>query len=167
MPEDNQEQPKPAGKAGRYVAIAVVLAALVPAGYLVLRNAGKVGTGPVPGYLKPVAPDTGLRRFRFSYGIRLRRLEAKYRRHTSGSDTLNAHQDSLAAGCSSAIAHTRTVLGSMDSCRTDRSLKVLADSVRLWYDSSRSVVKAFIRALNKPELDDDSLDAELKSVLSE
>jgi hypothetical protein len=167
MPEENEQEHKPANRAGVIITIVVLAVALVPAVYLILRNVGKINTGPVPVAIRPVAPDTGLHRFRSSYRIRLRRLDERFKRHILKGGMLTAQQESLAVACSTSLAFSHAFLASMDTIKGDRQMKVVAEGVKESYNAAKAAAWAFTRSLNKPELEMDSLDEQFREVLSE
>jgi len=152
--------------------VVVVLAALAGALYVVARNLRKVAliasSVDTTAVVRPIPPDTGLARFRTSIQTKARTLAARCRmaRKRFGAK-LTAVQDSLGRECDSAIAALLAHVAALDSVkREDR--KSAADSIRSDYSRAKAKVNAFTRSGGGGALvSDDSLDEELKKLISE
>lgn len=150
------------------VGLILVALALTAALYVVLKSLHRVETGPVPPALRAVPPDTGYVIFRASVRRKARVLSTRCRatrKRLQGK--LTPEQDSLATECDSAIARVLARVAAFDSVERG-ARRQEADSIRRWYERAKLEVRAFTRSgSTKAELDDDSLDRELKKLLGD
>jgi hypothetical protein len=149
------------------IAIAVVAAAVGAALFVVVRNAKKVDLGNVPPALQPVAPDTAMRGFRNNMARKIKNLRARCKTFRLKAGKLTPEQDSLSRLCDSGIASLRSELKSMDTCRTKLSRKLASDSLKVRYDMVHVNVRAFSKSGSEQDIEPDSLDEELKKLLTE
>jgi hypothetical protein len=167
-------QPAPEAKRPRsgrvWVIAAAVVAALtlVAALLVVARNLRKLRPEPLPPALATVPPDTNFVIFRA--GIRRKTgtlaVRCRTKRRQLG-EKMTPEQDSMSRECDSAIARVRVRISAMDTgARENR--KAAADSVKAEYERAKLAVRIFTRSgLGGSELSDDSLDEELKKLISE
>jgi hypothetical protein len=149
------------------LAVAVLVITVVPAIYVVVRNATRISTGPVPNALKPVAADTTMRALKNSIGSKLRRLEARFDRARRALTAPTQAQESLASLAAISLAATREALAALDTCTTRRTREVVADSVRTRYAAAKEAVRAYGASHGRTELDSDSLDEELHKAIGD
>jgi len=145
------------------VGVVLVAAALVVAGFLVVRSFRSL-----PPSLRTAPPDTGLVAFRVSIRRKVRNLSARCesKRKLLGS-RMTAEQDSLNRECDSAIASVLGRIAVLDTVRRENR-KTVADSIRTGYERAKLKVRAFARmALDSDTIDEDSLNRELKKLISE
>lgn len=143
-----------------------VLVAVVPGLFIVVRNARKVTTGPVPFSLTKVSPDTALKYSVRQIGSKVWRLERRLAHHREAVGQLNADQAALGSAADAALAKTSALVAVADSCAEPGRKRALRDSAKVLYLEAKESVKVFTASLGRPELDADSLDEELKGILS-
>lgn len=148
------------------VAIAVTVA-VVPGLLIVLRNAQKVTTGPVPFSLKQVPPDTTVKYSVKRMRPKVVRLERRLARHRRAAGTLSEAQATLGFAADTALARASVLIDAADACAEPGRKRTLRDSARVQYDAAKEAVRVFTSSLGRPELDADSLDDELRVILSD
>jgi hypothetical protein len=164
MPEVERPRRSPA-----LVLVGVLAAvALAAALYVVVKSLRRVRTDPLPVALQTAPPDTGLVMFRANMRRKVRTLEIRCRtKRKQLKDGLTPRQDSLSRECDSAIALVLTHVAVLDSVRRE-GRKAAAESLRAEYARVRAKVNAFTRSRpGAGEVSDDSLDEELKKLISE
>jgi hypothetical protein len=142
--------------------------ALVAALYVVVKSLRRVKPEPVPVALRTAPPDTALVSFRANMRRKVRMLELRCKtKRKQLKDGLTPQQDSLSGECDSAIALILTHVAAFDSVkREDR--KAAVDSLKADYARARARVNVFMRSgRSVGEVSDDSLDEELKKLMSE
>lgn len=147
--------------------LVAILVAVVPGVFIVARNVRKVTTGPVPFSLTPVSPDSVLKYSIRRMGGKVWRLERRLARHRRVAGGLSASQAALGFAADTALMRTKALVAIADSCVEPTPKRVLRDSAKAAYDEAKGAVRAFTSSLGRPELDADSLDDELKGILSE
>ncbi len=166
-----QQTPKAASpRTSRAAVFGVVLAtaALAVAAFVVATSLGKVKPEPLPPALIPTPPDTALVVFRASMRRKVANLsdrcESKRKRF---GDRITPKQDSLGSECDSAIASVLVRLAQLDTAKRENR-KSVSDSVKAEYERAKLMVRTFTRSgLQSDMLDDDSLDEEIKKLISE
>jgi len=164
-PEVERPKRNPAALVVVGVLAAVALAAAL---YVVVKSLRRVETGPVPVALQTAPPDTGLVMFRASLRRKVRTLDIRCKtKRKQFKDGLTPRQDSLSGECDSAIALVFAHIAAFDSVkREDR--KAAVDSLKAEYERAKAEVNVFSRSgLNAGEVSNDSLDLELKKLISE
>ena len=144
-----------------------VLVAVVPGVFVVLHNVRKVTTGPVPFSLVKVPPDTTLKYSVRQIGGKVWRLRQRLARHRRAVAQLNADQTALGVAADTALARTSVLVAVADSCAESVRKRALRDSAKVLYAEAKEAVRVFTASLGRPELNADSLDEELKGILSE
>ena len=150
--------------------VGVVLAAvaLAVALFVVAGSFRRVAPEPLPPALKTAPPDTALIAFRGSIRRKVGYLSARCesKRKQLGS-RMTPTQDSLSRECNSAIASVVGRIGALDTVsRANR--KAAADSVRAEYYRAKLKVRVFTRSGRRSDsIDEDSLDTEIKKLISE
>jgi hypothetical protein len=163
-----EEQPRGAPRWLTLLIAVAVLAAVGGAIIVVVKTAGRTGAGPAPVSLKVMPFETVVRGFKHGMLGRVSVNVRRVNRHRQEAGTLNPHQDSLARLCDSAIARIRSRTMRLDSLPTKPARVAMMDSLRHAYDSLRALVGAFVRSVgSKEEPDQESLDIELKNLISE
>ena len=150
------------------VGIVLVAAALVVAGFLVVRSFRSVKPEPLPPSLKTAPPDTGLVVFRANIRLKVRNLAVRCeaKRKLLGN-RMTPRMDSLSRGCDSAIVSVLGRIAALDTV-SKANRKAAADSVRAEYNRAKLKVRVFTRSGRRSDLiDEDSLDAEIKKLISE
>ena len=150
------------------VGVVLAAAALIVAGFLVVRSFRDVKPEPLPPSLKTAPPDTALVAFRGSIRRKVRNLSTRCesRRKLFGS-RLTPVQDSLSRECDSAIALVLGRIAALDTVRRENR-KTAADSVRAGYERAKLKVRIFARtALDSDTINEDSLNREVKKLISE
>jgi hypothetical protein len=154
------------------VTLVIGVVAVVGALYVVAKNLKRVSLIPASadttGILKPMPPDTGLVGLRATFRGKAHTLAVRCRMTRRRlQDKLTPPQDSLSRECDSAIAALLAHVAALDSVkREDR--KAAVDSLKAEYERAKAEVNVFSRSgLNTGEVSDDSLDAELKKLISE
>jgi hypothetical protein len=148
--------------------IVLASAALVVAVFVVATSLGKVKPEPLPPALTPAPPDTALVVFRASMRRKIvnlsDRCESKRKRF---GDRITPGQDSLGRECDSAIASVLVRLAELDTAKRENR-KSASDSVKAGYERAKLMVRAFTRSgLPNDVIDEDSLDEEIKKLISE
>jgi hypothetical protein len=150
------------------VGVVLAAAALVVAGFLVVTNFRRVKPESLPPSLRITPPDTGLVVFRASMRRKVSNLSARCeaKRKQLGNRT-SSLSDSLSRECDSSISSVLGRIAALDTIRRENR-KAAADSIRAGYERARITVRAFARTvLDSDTLDEDSLDRELKKLISE
>lgn len=163
------EVERPKRSPATLVAVSVLaVLALAAALYIILKSLRRVTPEPIPVALQTAPPDTALVLFRASMGRKVRMLEIRCRvKRKQLAGGLNPEQDSLSRECDSAIVSIRTHITALDSVRRENR-KAAADSVKAEYARVKEKVNAFTRSgMGGEEVSDDSLDRELKKLISE
>lgn len=145
----------------------MLLAAVVVALVVVVRNAGRVKPPEPPVVIGQVEADTTLARFPRTMRARLNRLEGRFAKYRDTVPELTPAQDSLADECVAGFAAVREELAALDTLRGARVRAEAARAIRERYNRLREKVNAFTRTAIEavPEPDLDSLDVELKRLL--
>jgi len=153
----DERQPPEVERPRRSPAVLVVVSvlavlALAAALYVIVKSLRRVTPEPIPVALQTAPPDTALVIFRASMRRKVRTLDIRCRtKRKQLAGGLNPEQDSLSRECDSAIASIRTRVTALDSVRRENEK-----------------VNAFTRSgLGAGEVSDDSLNAELKKLISE
>jgi sugar-specific transcriptional regulator TrmB len=150
------------------VGVVLVAAALVVAGFLVVRSLRSVKPEPLPPSLKPVPPDTGLVVFRASIRRKVMNLASrcKSKRKQLG-DGMTPQLDSLGRECDSAISSVLGRIAALDTMSRENR-RTAADSIRAAYERAKLKVRVFARTvLDADTVNEDSLDREIKKLISE
>ena len=150
------------------VGIVLVAAALIVAGFLVVRSFRSVKPEPLPPSLKTAPPDTGLVVFRANIRLKVRNLAVRCEaKRTQLGNRMTPRMDSLSRGCDSAIVSVLGRIAALDTV-SKANRKAAADSVRADYNRAKLKVRVFTRSGRRSDLiDEDSLDAEIKKLISE
>jgi hypothetical protein len=164
-PETGRPQ---SGRALTSVGVVLAAAALVVAGFLVVTSFRNVKPEPLPPSLKTVPPDTGFVVFRASMRRKVMNLatrcESKRKQLGNG---LTPRLDTLGRECDSAISSVIGRIAAFDTVRRENR-KTAADSAKAAYERARLKVRVFARTvLDADTIDEDSLDRELKRLISE
>ena len=161
------ESPKRSPAALVVVGVLAALA-LAAALYVVVKRLRRVQTGPVPVALRTAPPDTGLVNFRAGLRGKAHTLKVRCRMTRQRlQNKLTPSQDSLGRECDSAIAGLLAHVTALDSMKREER-KAAADGLRAEYESVKVKVNVFTRSgLGGNEVSDDSLNAELKKLISE
>jgi len=168
---DEQQTPgaeKPRrSRAALFVVTVLLVLALAAAVYVVTRSLRRVEPEPVPVALQTAPPDTGFVLFRAGLRRKVGTLETRCRtKRKQLASELSSLQDSLSRECDSAVALVRAHVAAFDSVkRSDR--KAAADSLKAEYERAKARVNAFTRSGQRGEVSEDSLDRELKRLISE
>jgi hypothetical protein len=154
------------------VALVIGVAAVAGALYVVAKNVKKVSLVPTSvdttAIIKPIQPDTGFVRVSANFRGKAHTLKVRCRMtRTRLKGKLTPSQDSLGRECDSAIALLLTHVAAFDSLkREDR--RAAAGNLKAEYVRARAKVNVFTRSgLGAGDVSDDSLDAELKKLISE
>jgi hypothetical protein len=170
MDERRTPEAEQAKRHSAVLVVAGVLAAvaMVAALYVVARSLRLVKPEPIPAALRTAPPDTGLVNFRASMRRKARTLQVRCRTtRKQFRDGLTPHQDSLSRDCDSAIALFLTHVAALDSVKRE-GRKAAADSLKAEYVRVKARVNVFTRSGRRSgEISDDSLDQELKKLISE
>ena len=169
---DVQQTPE-AGPAGRPRARAAVIsvlaaAALAVALVVVARSVRRVEPAPLPSALRTAPPDTALVSFRAGIRRKVKTLAARCasKRKQLG-EGMTLEQASMSRKCDSAIASVLVRVAALDTVKRE-GRKAAADGVRAEYERAKLEVRAFTRSgLRRELVDGDSLDEELKKLISE
>ena len=147
----------------------VVLAALVGAVVVVVNNARRAKLGTAPVYFKTTPRDSALSSTYQGMRRRVRQTERRIARRRDRVRIPTPSQDSLARRSDSAVSALQRRLVRFDSLSKYESRRALMDSVKQEYDDLRLLVRLFGRSVGSPEdsIDVDSLDAEMKRLISE
>jgi hypothetical protein len=163
------EVERPRRNPAALVVVGVLAAlALVAALYVVVRSLRRVKTEPLPVALRPAPPDTALVMFRANMRRKLRTqaMRCKTRRWQLRAG-LTPQQESLGSECDSAIALILRHVAALDSVKREGQ-KAAAASLRAEYARLREKMTAFTHSPpGAGEESDDSLDLELKKLISE
>jgi len=167
---DNRTPSRP-GSAQRvvsFVLVAVALAGIALAIYVVVRNTRRIeAVKPVVTFEKPT-PEQELAAFKVGMRRRMSRLTRRYERSRASSDRLSPEQAALGARCDSGFVRVRALLDDFvliaDPRAAEAPKRVLLDEYReLLGDVSR--FGKTLATTEAPELD--SLDEELLRVVGE
>lgn len=159
------DESKRAGRSRLIGLVVVVVLTIVPAAYVVVRNAGKISSGRVPVTLRPPPPDTLMKHLRFSVRSKLQRLESRFERIRGTIAAPTLAQESLIAACTVSFAATHEALAALDTATARESRERIADTLRVRFAGVKPLVAAFAATRGVADIDDDSLDIELKKVL--
>jgi hypothetical protein len=160
--------PQPKRRAPNLVGVLLVAAALVVAGFLVVRSFRSIKPEPLPPSLKTAPPDTGFVVLRASIRSKVRSLAARCeaKRKQLGS-RVTPRTDSLSRGCDSAISSVLGRIAAFDTVRRENR-KAAADSIKAGYERAKLEVRVFTRmVLDADTINEDSLDREIKKLISE
>jgi len=143
-------------------------AALAVALLVVATSLRKVKPEPLPPALKTAPPDTALAVFRANTRRKVRNLSARCesKRKQMGS-RMTSVQDSVGRECDSAIASVLGRIAALDTVSRENR-RAAADSVKAEYERAKLKVRVFTRTGRRSDLiDEDSLDLEIKKLISE
>jgi len=169
---DEQQTPQAGrarpGRAAAVVGIVLAAAALAVALFVVARSIRKVKPEPLPPALRTAPPDTALVVFRA--GMRRKVLNLSDRcesRRKRFGGRMTPGQDSLSRECDSTIASVLARIAALDTVERENR-KAASDSVKAEYGRAKLKVRAFTRSgLRSDMIDEDSLDQEIKKLISE
>jgi len=164
IPESGRTRTNRTAVFGMVLAAAALAVALL----LVAVSLRKVKPEPLPPSLITAPPDTGLVVFRASMRRKVANLSARCEsKRKRFGDRITAEQDSLGRECDSAIASVLARIAELDTVQRENR-KPVADSVRAEYERAKLKVRTFTRSgLKSDMIDDDSLDEEIKRLISE
>ena len=165
MPE--ARRPRKA-RAAAVTGIVLAAAAVAVALFVVATTLRKVKPEPLPRSLQTAPPDTALVVFRASSRRKARYLSARIesKRRQMGSRMTPA-QDSVGRECDSAIASVLGRIAMLDTVSRENR-RAVADSVKAGYDRAKLRVRVFTRMGRRSDsIDEDSLDLEIKRLISE
>ncbi len=148
--------------------VVLVAAALVVAGFLVVRSFRSVKPEPLPPSLRTAPPDTGLVVFRASMRRKVRNLAARCdsKRKQLGN-RMTPQLDLLSRECDSAMSSVLGRIAALDTVRR-ANRKTAADSIKVAYDRAKLKVRVFARTvIDADTINEDSLDRELQKLISE
>ncbi len=150
------------------VGIVLAAAALAVALIIVATSLRKVKPEPLPPALITAPPDTALVVFRASMRRKVINLSARCEsKRKRFGDRITPVQDSLGRECDSAIASVLARIAVLDTVRRENR-KVASDSVKAEYERAKLKVRTFTRSgLQSDMIDEDSLDEEIKKLISE
>ena len=160
--------PQPKWRAPNVVGVVLVAAALVVAGFLVVRSFRSVKPEPLPPSLRTVPPDTGLVFFRAGMRRKVGNLAARCEsKRKQLGDGMTPQLESLSRACDSAMNLVSGRIAELDTVgRQNR--KLAADSIKAAYDRAKLKVRAFARTvIDADTINEDSLDRELQKLISE
>jgi hypothetical protein len=148
--------------------MALAALALAIAGFVVVRSFRQVVPETLPPSLRPVPPDTALVAFRASIRRKVMNLSDRVEsRRKQFGNRMTPAQDSLSRECDSAIALVRSRIAALGTVSREQR-KTMADSVKAEYERAKLKVRAFTRSASQSDLiDEDSLDREIKKLISE
>ncbi len=156
------------GRAAATAGIVLAAAAVAVALFVVAISLRKVNPEPLPPALQTAPPDTALVVFRASMRRKVANLSARCeskRKRLGGRMT--AAQDSLGRGCDSVIASVLARVAVLDTIARENR-KAVSDSVKAEYGRAKLQVRTFTRSgLRSDMIDEDSLDQEIKKLISE
>jgi len=167
------EQPTPEtgqprrGRAPVTVITALAAVILAVALFVVIRSLRSVEPVALPPALKTAPPDTSLVSFRASIRRRVRTLSTRCasKRKQLG-EGMAPEQDSMSRECDSAIAAVLARVAALDTVKRENR-KAAADSVKAEYERAKLKVRVFTRSgLRQDQIDEDSLDRELRKFIS-
>lgn len=146
---------------------ALAAAALIVALLVVARSLRKVVPEPLPPGLKTAPPDTAFVLFRASTRRKVNALAIRCRaKRKELGDSMTASQDSMSRECDSAIASLVRHIAAFGSVSRE-GRKVAAESLTAEYNRAKLKVLDFTRSGLVGEVSEDSLDRELKKLMSE
>ena len=153
----------------RVIVIGVLAVATLAVALIVVAwSLRRVEPATLPPALKTAPPDTALVVFRASMRRKVRTLSKRCasKRKEFGA-AMTPEQDLMGRECDSAIAGALARIAALDTVkRADR--KAAADSVKAEYERARLKVRVFTRSGQQGgEIDEDSLDEELRKFISE
>jgi hypothetical protein len=159
---------QPTRRALNPVGVVLVAAALVVAGFLVVRSFRSIKPEPLPPSLRTAPPDTGLVVFRASMRRKVRNLaarcEAKRKQLGNG---MTPRLDSLSRECDSAMSSVLGRVAALDTVRR-ANRKTAADSIKAAYERAKLKVRVFARTVTDADtVNEDSLNREIKKLISE
>jgi hypothetical protein len=164
-PQDEGRERKPANRL--VILLVVLVGVLLPGGYLVVRNIGKVSTGPVPVSLRQADEKAALAGSAWRLRRKLRNSRLRLGRHEKAAGKLTADQSVLAAAAESSLTRVAGVVPVLDTVTDLKRKRWLLDSANVLYDSAGDAVRAFTRSLGRPDLEADSIDEDLQKVLDQ
>jgi hypothetical protein len=152
--------------AGAVITVCVVAAAVAAAVFVVVKNARKVSTGPVPVALQPAAADTGFAAFRAGLWHKVKALD---KRCTGKEQLLQGKltpvEDSLLKLSRAGIKSLFAGLARLDSV-PEPGRKPAQDSLKAEYETVKANVNAFARLGKRgSDINEDSLDAEVRKLI--
>jgi hypothetical protein len=160
-------RPRP-GRSLTSVGVVLAAAALAVALFIVVMSFHNVKPEPLPPSLRTAPSDTALLAFRASMRRKVMNLSVRCesKRRQFGS-RMTPTQDSLSRECDSATASVLARIAAFDTVgRAGR--KATEDSVRAEYNRAKLKVRDFTRSGRSSDMiDDDSLDEEIKKLISE
>jgi len=145
----------------------VGLAGLVAAVVVVVRSAKDVRPGPVPVTLAPPRADTLGLKLRHNLKTRLATQGRRLAKYRPLAQRAGAEQESLAIECEILLAGLAQRAARFDSLPGFRARRNLYDSLMLGLEELRGRVRVLVRSVGSVTAEDDSLDVELRRLLSE
>ena len=150
------------------VGVVIAAAALVAAGFVVIRSFRNVKPEPLPSSLRTAPPDTGFVAFRA--GMRRKALNLSARCESKRKQLgrgMTPSLDSLSRGCDSSIRLVIDRIAELGTA-TRENRGTVADSVRAEYERAKLKVRVFTRTgLGSDTIPEDSLDREVKKLIGE
>jgi hypothetical protein len=169
---DEQQTPEAGrprtGRAAAAVGIVLAAAAVAAALFVVATSIRKVKPEPLPPALQTAPPDTALVVFRASMRRKVMNLSARCESKRKRFDgRMTPGQDSLGRECDSAIASVLVRIAAFDTVKRENR-NAASDSVKAEYERAKLKVRTFTRSgLRGDTIDEDSLDEEIKRLISE
>jgi hypothetical protein len=156
------------GRALVIVISALAAATLLVAFLVVARSLRKVVPEPLPSGLKTAPPDTAFAVFRASTRHKVNALSIRCReKRQQLGDSMTSSQDSMSRECDSAIASLLYHIAAFDTVSRG-GRKAAAESLTAEYGRAKLKVRVFTRSgLGGNEVSEDSLDQELRTLISE
>jgi hypothetical protein len=146
----------------------LAVAALAIAGFVVVRSLRNVRSEPLPPSLKTAPPDSVF--FAFRAGMRRKAMGLSARCQSERrrlGNRMTRLEDSLSRECDSSIASVRQRIAVLDTVAKGNR-KAATDSVKAEYERAKLKVRAFTHTvLSSDTINEDSLDREIKKLISE
>ncbi len=160
--------PQPKRRPPNMAGVLLITAALVVAGFLVVRSFRSIKPEPLPPSLKTAPPDTGFVVLRASIRSKVRSLAARCEaKRKQLGNRMTPRIDSLSRGCDSAISSVLGRIAAFDTVRRENR-KAAADSIKAGYERAKLDVRVFTRTvLDADTINEDSLDREIRKLISE
>jgi hypothetical protein len=169
--EAGDKQPGSGRAAPIALAALVLAAALAVAGFVIVSNARRISNPKPDVTLGDLDADTKWRLFRGSFTRRLARVGLRIRTvraRLAEAPAAIPEVESLLVAADSALARLGRASSALDTVLTPEGRAAARSGLRLPYDSLRGIVKqAGLLAGSQDWLDEDSLDVELKRLISD